>query len=43
MNEQKDIWVNGEDLKHEYAYFTFNNIAGKANPQGLKKTKIFYL
>ena len=29
MNENNDIWVNGEDLKYEYAYFSVNAITGK--------------
>lgn len=29
MNENSDRWVNGEDLKYEYAYFTTEEIRGE--------------
>ena len=38
MNENNDIWVNGEDLKYEYAYFSVNAITGKKNLESISKS-----
>lgn len=29
MNENDDVWVNGEDLKYEYTYFAVDEKSGK--------------
>ena len=29
MHENDENWVNGEDLKYEYVYFSKNGIRGK--------------
>ena len=36
MNNDNASWVNGEDLKYEYTYFSKDMIAGKKNRVGDK-------
>ena len=34
INENDDIWVNGEDLKYEYTYFAVDEMSGEINISG---------
>ena len=37
INENDDIWVNGEDLKYEYTYFAVDEMSGEINISGERK------